>query len=198
METPKRCYWVNPQNELYCRYHDLEWGTPIRDDQTMYELFLLETFQAGLSWITILKKREAFRAAFDGFDVEKVASYGEDKIALLLLDAAIIRSRGKISGAIANAKIVLDLQKEFGSFCNYLWSFSNRKVVVQKDGGFRTTSPISDSMSADMKRRGMRYVGSVTLYSFLQAAGIVNDHEKGCYRYDELIRLADKDGLIEE
>ena len=198
METPKRCYWVNPQNELYCRYHDLEWGTPIRDDQTMYELFLLETFQAGLSWITILKKREAFRAAFDGFDVEKVASYGEDKIALLLQDAAIIRSRGKISGAIANAKIVLDLQKEFGSFCNYLWSFSNRKVVVQKDGGFRTTSPISDSMSADMKRRGMRYVGSVTLYSFLQAAGIVNDHEKSCYRYDELIRLAGKDGLIEE
>ncbi len=198
METPKRCYWVNPQNELYCRYHDLEWGTPIRDDQTMYELFLLETFQAGLSWITILKKREAFRAAFDGFDVEKVASYGEDKIALLLQDAAIIRSRGKISGAIANAKIVLELQKEFGSFCNYLWSFSNGKVVVQKDGGFRTTSPISDSMSADMKRRGMRYVGSVTLYSFLQAAGIVNDHEKSCYRYDELIRLAGKDGLIEE
>ena len=198
METPKRCYWVNPQSELYCRYHDLEWGTPIRDDQTMYELFLLETFQAGLSWITILKKREAFRAAFDGFDVEKVASYGEDKIALLLQDAAIIRSRGKISGAIANAKIVLELQKEFGSFCNYLWSFSNGKVVVQKDGGFRTTSPISDSMSADMKRRGMRYVGSVTLYSFLQAAGIVNDHEKSCYRYDELIRLAGKDGLIEE
>lgn len=198
METPKRCYWVNPQNELYCRYHDLEWGTPIRDDQTMYELFLLETFQAGLSWITILKKREAFRAAFDGFDVEKVASYGEDKIALLLQDAAIIRSRGKISGAIANAKIVLELQKEFGSFCNYLWSFSNGKVVVQKDGGFRTTSPISDSMSADMKRRGMRYVGSVTLYSFLQAAGIINDHEKSCYRYDELIRLAGKDGLIEE
>ena len=198
METPKRCYWVNPQNELYCMYHDLEWGTPIRDDRTMYELFLLETFQAGLSWITILKKREAFRAAFDGFDVEKVASYGEDKIALLLQDAAIIRSRGKISGAIANAKIVLDLQKEFGSFCNYLWSFSNGKVVVQKDGGFRTTSPISDNMSADMKRRGMRYVGSVTLYSFLQAAGIVNDHEKSCYRYDELIRLAGKDGLIEE
>lgn len=198
METQKRCYWVNPQNELYCRYHDVEWGTPIRDDQTMYELFLLETFQAGLSWITILKKREAFRAAFDGFDVEKVASYGEEKIGLLLQDAAIIRSRGKISGAIANAKIVLELQKEFGSFCNYLWSFSNGKVVVQKDGGYRTTSPISDSMSADMKRRGMRYVGSVTLYSFLQAAGIVNDHEKGCYRYDELIRLAGKDGLMEE
>lgn len=198
MEPKKRCYWVNPQNELYCRYHDEEWGTPIRDDQTMYELFLLETFQAGLSWITILRKREAFRAAFDGFDVKKVAAYGEEKIGQLLQDAAIIRSRGKIAGAIANAKIVLELQKEFGSFCNYLWSFSDGKVVVQKSGGYRTTSPISDRMSADMKKRGMRYVGSVTIYSFLQAAGLVNDHEKGCYRYDELIRLAGSDGLIEE
>lgn len=198
METKKRCYWVNPQNELYCRYHDEEWGTPIRDDQTMYELFLLETFQAGLSWITILKKREAFRAAFDGFDVKKVAAYGEEKIGQLLQNAAIIRSQGKIAGAIANAKIVLELQKEFGSFCNYLWNFSGGKVVVQKSGGYRTTSPISDRMSADMKKRGMRYVGSVTIYSFLQAAGLVNDHEKGCYRYDELIRLAGSDGLIEE
>ena len=198
METKKRCFWVNPQNELYCRYHDEEWGTPIRDDQTMYELFLLETFQAGLSWITILRKREAFRAAFDGFDVRKVAAYGEEKINLLLQDAAIIRSRGKIIGAIANAKIVQELQKEFGSFCNYLWSFSGGKVVVQKSGGYRTTSPISDRMSVDMKKRGMRYVGSVTIYSFLQAAGLVNDHEAGCYRYIELLNLVGSDGIIEE
>ena len=198
METPQRCNWVNPQNELYCRYHDEEWGTPIRDDQAMYELFLLETFQAGLSWITILKKREAFRTAFDGFNVEKVATYGEEKVNLLLQDAAIIRSRGKIAGAIQNAKIVLELQKEFGSFCDYLWSFSGGKVVYQKSGGFRTTSPISDAMSADMKKRGMRYVGSVTIYSFLQAAGLVNDHEKGCYRYGELRRLVGEDGLMEE
>ncbi|MEN6594644.1 MAG: DNA-3-methyladenine glycosylase I [Clostridiaceae bacterium] len=198
METPQRCNWVNPQNELYCRYHDEEWGTPIRDDQAMYELFLLETFQAGLSWITILKKLEAFRAAFDGFNVEKVATYGEEKVNLLLQDAAIIRSRGKIAGAIQNAKIVLELQKEFGSFCNYLWSFSGGKVVYQKSGGFRTTSPISDAMSADMKKRGMRYVGSVTIYSFLQAAGLANDHEKGCYRYGELRRLVGEDGLMEE
>ncbi|MEN6417717.1 MAG: DNA-3-methyladenine glycosylase I [Clostridiaceae bacterium] len=198
METKKRCFWVNPQNELYCRYHDEEWGTPIRDDQTMYELFLLETFQAGLSWITILRKREAFRAAFDGFDVEKVAAYGEEKINLLLQDAAIIRSRGKIIGAIANAKIVQELQKEFGSFCNYLWSFSGGKVVVHKSGGYRTTSPISDRMSVDMKKRGMRYVGSVTIYSFLQAAGLVNDHEAGCYRYIELLNLVGSDGIIEE
>ena len=198
METQQRCNWVNPQNELYCRYHDEEWGTPIRDDQAMYELFLLETFQAGLSWITILKKREAFRTAFDGFNVEKVATYGEEKVNLLLQDAAIIRSRGKIAGAIQNAKIVLELQKEFGSFCDYLWSFSGGKVVYQKSGGFRTTSPISDAMSADMKKRGMRYVGSVTIYSFLQAAGLVNDHEKGCYRYGELRRLVGEDGLMEE
>ncbi|HWQ06239.1 MAG TPA: DNA-3-methyladenine glycosylase I [Feifaniaceae bacterium] len=198
METQQRCNWVNPQNELYCRYHDEEWGTPIRDDQAMYELFLLETFQAGLSWITILKKREAFRAAFDGFNVVKVAAYSEGKIGLLLQDAAIIRSRGKIAGAIQNAKIVLELQKEFGSFCDYLWSFSGGKVVYQKSGGFRTTSPISDAMSADMKKRGMRYVGSVTIYSFLQAAGLVNDHEKGCYRYGELRRLVGEDGLMEE
>ncbi|MEN6338899.1 MAG: DNA-3-methyladenine glycosylase I [Clostridiaceae bacterium] len=198
METQQRCNWVNPQNELYCRYHDEEWGTPIRDDQAMYELFLLETFQAGLSWITILKKREAFRTAFDGFNVEKVATYGEEKVNLLLQDAAIIRSRGKIAGAIQNAKIVLELQKEFGSFCDYLWSFSGGKVVYQKSGGFRTTSPISDAMSADMKKRGMRYVGSVTIYSFLQAAGLVNDHEKGCYRYGELCRLVGEDGLMEE
>ena len=198
METQQRCNWVNPQNELYCRYHDEEWGTPIRDDQAMYELFLLETFQAGLSWITILKKREAFRTAFDGFNVVKVATYGEEKVNLLLQDAAIIRSRGKIAGAIQNAKIVLELQKEFGSFCDYLWSFSGGKVVYQKSGGFRTTSPISDAMSADMKKRGMRYVGSVTIYSFLQAAGLVNDHEKGCYRYGELRRLVGEDGLMEE
>ena len=198
METQQRCNWVNPQNELYCRYHDEEWGTPIRDDQAMYELFLLETFQAGLSWITILKKREAFRAAFDGFNVVKVAAYSEEKVNLLLQDAAIIRSRGKIAGAIQNAKIVLELQKEFSSFCNYLWSFSGGKVVYHKSGGYRTTSPISDAMSGDMKKRGMRYVGSVTIYSFLQAAGLVNDHEKGCYRYGELRRLVGEDGLMEE
>lgn len=198
MEEMPRCYWVNPQNELYCAYHDREWGTPIRDDPAMYELFLLETFQAGLSWITILKKREAFRRAFDGFDAAKVAAYGEEKIQSLLQDASIIRCRAKIEGAIHNAKIVLELKREFGSFCAYIWSFSGNKTVFRRDSGFITTSPLSDAMSADMKRRGMRYVGSVTIYSYLQAAGVINDHEKGCFRYHEIRELIGEQGLIEE
>jgi len=188
VEQKKRCFWVREDSPLYCAYHDDEWGTPIRDDQSMYALFMLELFQAGLSWITLLKKREAFSAAFDGFAVEKIAAYGEEKIASLMQDAGIIRSRGKIEAAISNAKIVLSLREEFGSFCNYLWSFSGGKVVLSPNGQPRTTSPLSDRMAADMKRRGMRYAGSVTIHSFLQAAGIVNEHEPSCYRYVELMR----------
>lgn len=198
MDQGKRCAWVNEQNPLYCRYHDEEWGTPIHEDQPMYELFLLELFQAGLSWITILKKREAFRAAFDGFDVKKIASYGDSKVDSLLSDAAIIRSRGKIEAAISNAKIVLALSGEFGSFCNYLWGFSGGKVVMNPQGGYRATSPVSDRISADMKRRGMRYAGSVTIHSFLQAAGIVNEHDADCYRNAELISLSGAGGILKE
>lgn len=192
-----RCSWVNESSELYCDYHDNEWGTPLHDERAMYELFFLEAFQAGLSWITILKKRENFRKAFDGFDVRKIARYDEEKIRSLLEDAGIIRSRGKIEGAIQNAKIVLVLQEEFGTFCNYLWDFSDGKVVFSKDGAFKTTSPLSDVMSTDMKKRGMRYVGSVTIYSFLQAAGIVNDHDKACFRYAEIRSQIGEDALTE-
>ncbi len=198
MEQKKRCFWVREDSPLYCAYHDEEWGTPIRDDQSMYALFLLELFQAGLSWITLLKKREAFSAAFDGFAVDKIAAYGEEKIASLMQDAGIIRSRGKIEAAISNAKIVLSLREEFGSFCNYLWSFSGGKVVLSPDGLPRATSPLSDRMAADMKRRGMRYAGSVTIHSFLQAAGIVNEHEHSCYRYAELMRDTGADQTILE
>ena len=188
LEQKKRCFWVREDSSLYCAYHDEEWGTPIHDDQSMYALFLLELFQAGLSWITLLKKRDAFSAAFDSFDVEKIAAYDEQKVESLLQDAGIIRSRGKIEAAIGNAKIVLALKREFGSFCNYLWSFSGGKVVLSPDGQPRATSPLSDRIAADMKQRGMRYAGSVTIHSFLQAAGIVNEHEESCYRYDELMR----------
>lgn len=188
MAEKKRCFWVNENSALYCAYHDEEWGTPIRDDQSMYALFMLELFQAGLSWITLLKKRDAFAAAFDGFDVEKIAVYDEAKIGELLQNAGIIRSRGKIEAAISNAKIVLALQQEFGSFCNYLWGFSGGKVVLSPDDQPRATSPLSDRISADMKKRGMRYAGSVTIHSFLQAAGIVNEHELSCDRYQELMR----------
>lgn len=198
MEQKKRCFWVREDHALYCAYHDEEWGTPIRDDREMYGLFLLELFQAGLSWITLLKKREAFSAAFDGFDVEKIAAYDQKKIDLLLQDAGIIRSRGKIEAAIANAKIVLELKREFGSFCNYIWSFSDGKVVLSPDDQPRATSPLSDRMSADLKRRGMRYAGSVTIHSFLQAAGIVNEHEPSCYRYGELMQLYGADQTLRE
>ena len=198
MEQRRRCFWVNEKSELYCAYHDIEWGTPIRDDKQMYALFLLELFQAGLSWITLLKKREAFREAFDDFNVEKVAQYGEEKVAQLLQNAGIIRSRGKIEAAIANAKIVLQIQREYGSFCAYLWGFSGGKIVVNPNEGFRTTSPLSDKISSDLKRRGMKYCGSVTIYSFLQAAGIVNDHEKTCYRYAELMNQTTEQDLLFE
>ncbi len=198
MEQNGRCFWVKADNALYCAYHDEEWGAPIRDDETMYALFLLELFQAGLSWITLLKKREAFRAAFDDFDVQKIAQYDETKVESLLQDAGIIRSRGKIEAAISNAKIVVALAREYGSFCNYLWSFSNGKVVLSPDDRPRTTSPLSDRMAADMKRRGMRYAGSVTIHSFLQAAGICNEHEPACYRYRELMQTLGADQTVRE
>lgn len=198
MEHKKRCFWVREDSALYCAYHDEEWGTPIRDDREMYGLFLLELFQAGLSWITLLKKREAFSEAFDGFDVEKIANYDQTKVDDLLQNAAIIRSRGKIEAAIANAKIVLDLKREYGSFCNYLWSFSGGKVVLSPDDQPRATSPLSDRMSVDLKRRGMRYAGSVTIHSFLQAAGIVNEHEPACYRYGELMQSYGADQTTRE
>ena len=198
MAEKKRCFWVREDSALYCAYHDEEWGTPIRDDQSMYALFMLELFQAGLSWITLLKKREAFAAAFDGFGVEKIAAYDETKIAELMMNAGIIRSRGKIEAAIGNAKIVLALKREFGSFCNYLWSFSNGKVVLSPDDQPRATSPISDRISADLKKRGMRYAGSVTIHSFLQAAGIVNEHEPACDRYTELMRETGLEQTIRE
>jgi DNA-3-methyladenine glycosylase I len=198
MGQKKRCSWVKEDSALYCVYHDVEWGTPIRDDQAMYALFLLELFQAGLSWITLLKKRQAFSAAFDDFDAKKIAAYDEEKIALLMQDAGIIRSRGKIEAAISNANIVLSLREEFGSFCNYLWHFSGGKVVLSPDEQPRTTSPLSDRISADMKRRGMRYAGSVTIHSFLQAAGLVNEHETDCFRYDELKRETGQEQIIRE
>ena len=164
----------------------------------MYGLFLLELFQAGLSWITLLKKREAFSEAFDGFDVEKIAAYNAVKVEELLQNAGIIRSRGKIEAAISNAKIVLELRREFGSFCNYLWSFSGGKVVLSPDDQPRATSPLSDRMAEDMKRRGMKYAGSVTIHSFLQAAGIVNEHETNCYRYSELMESTDAAQTLRE
>lgn len=178
-----RCHWVKQSSPIYVAYHDQEWGVPLYDDAKLYEMLFLECFQAGLSWLVVLNKREGFRAAFDGFDPVRIAAYGEDKIEALLQNAAIIRSRGKISAAVNNARIFLSIQKEFGSFSNYLWGFVDGTPVVKRYEALPTKTDLSDSVSADLIRRGMKYAGSVTIYSYLQAVGVVNDHEPDCFRY---------------
>jgi DNA-3-methyladenine glycosylase I len=181
----KRCRWADVNSDIYLDYHDHEWGVPVYDDEKLFEMFLLETFQAGLSWIIILKKRKDFRIAFDNFDPHKIAGYDETKIKELLANENIIRNRLKINAAIANSKIFLEIQKEFGSFSEYLWNFSNHKIIKNTDDNFPTKTEISDRISKDMQKRGMKFVGSVTIYSYLQAVGIVNDHETTCFRYKE-------------
>ena len=179
----KRCHWVDENSPIYIKYHDDEWGIPKYDDKELFELLVLESFQAGLSWITVLKKREDFRIAFDNFDVKKVASYDESKVNELLNNEKIIRSRGKINSAINNAKIFIDIQKEFGSFTNYIWGFTNNQVVKNSSDVLPVSTPLSDKISKDLKKRGMKYVGTIIIYSYLQAIGVVDDHEKGCFKY---------------
>jgi len=171
------------------RYHDEEWGSPIHDEHRHFEFLLLETMQAGLSWRTILGKRENFRAAFDGFDCEKVAGYGDAKIEALLNDAGIIRNRAKILGAVRNAKAFLATAAEFGSFDAYIWSWSGGEPVVNRwetMAEIPASSPLSDRVAADMKRRGFAYVGTTTIYAHLQAIGIINDHLTSCFRWHAL------------
>lgn len=179
----KRCHWVDENSPIYIKYHDEEWGIPKYDDKELFELLILESFQAGLSWITVLKKREDFRIAFDNFDVKKVASYDETKVNELLNNEKIIRSRGKINSAINNAKIFIDIQKEFGSFTNYIWGFTNNQVVKNSSDVLPASTPLSDKISKDLKKRGMKYVGTIIIYSYLQAIGVVDDHEKDCFKY---------------
>lgn len=179
----KRCSWVDENSEIYKKYHDEEWGIPKYDDRELFELLILEGFQAGLSWLTVLKKREAFRKAFDNFDVKKVANYDENKINELLKNEKIIRSRNKIQSAIQNAKIFIKIQEEFGSFAKYIWKFTDGKVIKNSDDKFRVSTPLSDTVAKDLKKRGMKYVGTVIIYSYLQSAGIVNDHETTCFKY---------------
>lgn len=179
----KRCHWVDENLPIYIKYHDEEWGVPKYDDKELFELLVLESFQAGLSWITVLKKREDFRIAFDNFDVKKVASYDENKVNELLKNEKIIRSRGKINSAISNAKIFIEIQKEFGSFSNYIWGFTNNKIVKNTSDALLVSTPLSDKISKDLKQRGMKYVGTIIIYSYLQAIGIVDDHEKDCFKY---------------
>ena len=179
----KRCFWVDENSEIYTKYHDEEWGIPKHDDHELFELLILESFQAGLSWITILKKRENFRKAFDNFDIQKVANYNNEKIAELLSNTGIIRSKNKILSAINNAKIFMQIQKDFGSFANYIWSFTDNKVIKNTTGKIITSSSISDEISKDLKKRGMKYVGTVIIYSYLQAIGIIDDHDQNCFKY---------------
>ena len=176
----KRCSWVNLKNNLYVYYHDLEWGIPHYDDEYMFEFLVLETFQAGLSWECILNKREAFRKAFDNFDYLKIALYDEEKIQKLLDNKDIVRNRLKIKAQINNAKVFIKIKEEFNSFSNYIWSFTNNKVIVNNDDCFKTTSELSDIVSKDLYKRGMKFVGSTIIYSFLQAIGAINDHQLDC------------------
>ncbi len=188
MRELQRCPWCGA-DPMYLRYHDEEWGTPLHDEQRHFEFLLLETMQAGLSWRCILGKREAFRQAFDGFDVAKVAAYTEIKIESLLRNPGIIRNRRKIEGAVKNARAFMRTAEEFGSFDAYIWSWTQGKPLVnhwRSMAQVPSLSPLSDAVAADMKKRGFSYVGSTTIYAHLQAIGVINDHLKSCYRWKEL------------
>ena len=180
-----RCHWVDETSEIYIKYHDEEWGVPKYDDRELFELLILEGFQAGLSWITILKKRDAFKKAFDNFDVQKVANYTTSKIDELLNNKDIIRSRAKINAAIINAQIFIQIQKEFGNFSKYIWKFTQGRVIKNNGKQILVKSPLSEIISKDMKHRGMKYVGPIIVYSYLQAIGIVNDHEVQCFKFNK-------------
>ena len=182
----RRCSWVPENIDIYVSYHDKEWGVPVYNDRLLYEMLILESFQAGLSWLTILKKREGFKHAFCMFDPVAVANFGEDDIARLKDNPEIIRCERKIRAAITNSRIFLDIQREFGSFSNYIWSFTDGKVIKNMTGEVLTTSPLSDTVSKDMKKRGMKYVGSTIIYSYLQSVGVINDHAPDCFRYNEV------------
>ncbi|KAB1068340.1 DNA-3-methyladenine glycosylase I [Tamlana haliotis] len=188
MNTIERCLWCQG-DALYEAYHDQEWGVPVYDDDSLFEFLILETFQAGLSWITILRKRENFRKAFDDFNYEKIAHYDQDKIDNLLLDAGIVRNKLKIKATISNAQAFIKIQREFGSFSKYIWGFVDGKPIKNT---FRTHSeipantPLSDKISKDLKKRGFKFVGSTVVYAHMQATGMVNDHTTNCFRYNQV------------
>ena len=178
----KRCEWCGT-DPLYVKYHDEEWGKPVYDDSTLFEFLILETFQAGLSWITVLRKRENFRKAFDKFNYKKVAKYDEKKVAELMQNEGIIRNGLKIKAAITNAQSFIQIQKEFGSFSNYIWGFVDGKPIVNHVTSMKelpASTPLSDAISKDLKKRGFKFVGTTVMYAHMQATGMVNDHIVGC------------------
>ena len=184
----KRCEWAN-RSELEQSYHDNEWGVETHDDRSLFEFLILEGAQAGLSWSTILKKREGYRKAFDNFDAEKIARYSEDRVSLLLANPEIIRNRLKINAAITNAGAFLQVQKEFGSFDRYIWQFVDGKPIQnswRKMTDIPSSTPESAAMSKDLQKRGFKFIGPTICYAFMQAVGMVNDHVVGCFRYKEI------------
>lgn len=184
----ERCKWCGT-DPLYIEYHDTEWGVPVYDDHKLFEFLILETFQAGLSWITVLRKRENFRKAFDNFNYKKIATYNEAKFNELILDAGIIRNKLKIKATIANAISFMEVQQEFGSFSNYIWSFVKQKPIKNKRKSMQevpATTELSDMVSKDLKKRGFKFVGSTVIYAHMQATGMINDHVTACFRYNEV------------
>lgn len=175
----KRCDWVT-DDKVYIKYHDDEWGIPTHDDRDLFELLVLESFQAGLSWITILKKRDNFKKAFDNFDVVKVADYDGEKVNELMENEGIIRHKGKITSAINNAGKFIEIQNEFGSFDNYIWGFTEGNVIKAE---YLTESELSKNISKDLKKRGMKFVGPTIIYSYLEAIGIIDNHQKDCFKF---------------
>jgi DNA-3-methyladenine glycosylase I len=189
----QRCPWSLGVNDLYTAYHDNEWGVPVRDDQTQFEFLILEGAQAGLSWSTVLNKREGYRAAFDGFDAGRIARYSDRKVAELLQNPAIIRNRLKVGAAVNNARAYLAIQEELGSFSDYLWSFVGGTPIEnhwRRQEDVPATSPESDALSRDLVKRGFKFVGSTIMYAHMQATGMVNDHILDCYRHAECAALA--------
>lgn len=183
MDDKKRCAWCLG-DDLYVAYHDQEWGKPTYDDETLFEFLVLETFQAGLSWLTILRKRENFRAAFDDFDYKKIATYNQEKIDELMQNAGIIRNGAKIRAAISNALAFMEVQNEFGSFSKYIWNFTGGKPIDNHPKTLKdipATTPLSDQISKDLKKRGFKFVGSTVIYAQMQATGMVNDHVSDCF-----------------
>lgn len=196
MKEKIRCGWCTKGNhEIYLKYHDEEWGTPLFDDQLLFEFLVLESFQAGLSWLTVLRKRENFRKAFSNFDAVKVSKFNQKKFDSLMQDTGIIRNRLKIEAAINNAKCFLKIQKEFGSFAKYVWSFTNGKTIVNQFknlSDYKSKTEVSDAMSEDMGKRGFKFRGSTICYAFMQATGITDDHTTDCFRKKELAELRKK------
>ena len=186
--TKHRCHWCIG-DPLYEAYHDQEWGVPVYDDATLFEFLTLETFQAGLSWITVLRKRENFKKAFDNFDYKKIAKYKQTKIDSLLQDVGIIRNKLKVNAAVTNAKAFIAVQEEFGSFSKYIWGFVNGKPIKNEFKSLNeipANTPLSNRISKDLKKRGFKFVGTTVVYAHMQATGMVNDHETNCFRYNEV------------